>query len=137
MSHDIDDPRIRQKTRGAMARGTGADAVPRGAAGDTETRLQRKYWDHWADGSYRLRRLRPGLFKSDAKFDAGCGWPSWWKEVEAGRIERIEDHSHGMTRVECAGQLRQPPRHVFDARARAQGRALLHHSASIDFKPEG
>ncbi|MEZ5341425.1 MAG: peptide-methionine (R)-S-oxide reductase [Acidimicrobiales bacterium] len=52
-----------------------------------------------------MRCLRRTLFTSDAKFDSGTGWPSFFDEIEAGRVKRIEDRSHGMVRIEaqCAG----------------------------------
>ena len=36
----------------------------------------------------------------DTKFDAGCGWPSFFRPAESGAVEEAADHSHGMTRTE-------------------------------------
>ena len=77
MSDDTDDARYPVTASDQrVAQGAGPDAIPRRAAGATpNAHSPSKYWDHWADGSYRRRRLRQVLFQSDAKFDAGCGWP--------------------------------------------------------------
>lgn len=57
-----------------------------------------------ASGNYHCVCCGTLLFSSDTKFDAGCGWPSFWAEEGEGRIRRISDYSHGMVRVEvrCA-----------------------------------
>ncbi|GGY25079.1 peptide-methionine (R)-S-oxide reductase MsrB [Paludibacterium paludis] len=55
-------------------------------------------------GDYRCVCCDALLFRSDSKFDAGCGWPSFWEEALSGATVRIEDRSHGMVRTEvrCA-----------------------------------
>ena len=103
----------------------------------TERAFTGKYWDHWENGAYRCIGCGQVLFESEHKFDAGCGWPSWWKEIEPGRIERVVDNSHGMTRVEvrcanCGTHLG----HVFDDGPEPSGERYCINSAAIDFDPK-
>ena len=110
-------------------------AVTRQSA--TERAFSGKYWNHWADGTYRCVCCDALLFDADTKFDAGCGWPSFSAEIELGRIERVVDHSHGMVRVEvrcqqCGAHLG----HVFDDGPEPSGERYCINSASIDFRPD-
>ena len=110
-------------------------AVTRQSA--TERAFSGKYWNHWADGTYRCVCCDALLFDAGTKFDAGCGWPSFSAEIEQGRIERITDRSHGMVRVEvrcqqCGAHLG----HVFDDGPEPSGERYCINSASIDFRPD-
>lgn len=110
-------------------------AVTRQSA--TERAFSGKYWNHWADGTYRCVCCDALLFDANTKFDAGCGWPSFSAEIGQGRIERITDRSHGMVRVEvrcqqCGAHLG----HVFDDGPAPSGERYCINSASIDFSPD-
>ena len=48
----------------------------------------------------QVRGLRHAAVQSGTKFDAGCGWPSYWQPINSEVIRRVVDSSHGMVRVE-------------------------------------
>ena len=60
--------------------------------------------------SYACAACGAALFDSDAKFDSGCGWPSFTAPLEAAAVDNQVDRTHGMTRTEvlcsqCGGHL--------------------------------
>jgi peptide-methionine (R)-S-oxide reductase len=102
----------------------------------TERAFTGRYWDHFAQGDYRCICCGVKLFESDTKFDAGCGWPSYWQPAREGVVERVMDHTHGMIRVEvrcqnCGAHLG----HVFDDGPAPTGERFCINSAALDFKP--
>ena len=110
-------------------------AIARHAA--TERAFTGVYWNHWAPGVYHCVGCHTPLFTSDTKFDAGCGWPSYWQAIEDGRVERLVDRSHGMVRVEvrcaaCGSHLG----HVFDDGPEPTGERFCINSAAIHFAPD-
>jgi peptide-methionine (R)-S-oxide reductase len=111
-------------------------AVARQAA--TERAFTGEYWNHWdKDGHYRCVGCGEVLFSADNKFDAGCGWPSYWQAVDDDRVERVEDRTHGMLRVEvrcakCGSHLG----HVFDDGPEPTGERFCINSAAIHFAPD-
>ena len=100
----------------------------------TEPPFAGKYWNTFADGTYRCVGCGQVLFDSAAKFDAGCGWPSYSTAIAEGCVERVLDDSHGMRRVEvrcarCGSHLG----HVFDDGPAPTGERFCINSAAIDF----
>ena len=81
----------------------------------TEKAFTGEYYNLREEGIYRCVCCGTDLFRSDAKFDSGSGWPSFWTPVSDMNIRTNEDHSCGTARIEvtcarCDAHLG----HVFD-----------------------
>lgn len=81
----------------------------------TEPPFSGKYERYSPEGRYLCACCKEDLFSSDAKFNSGSGWPSFWKPAHDKNIEYVSDASHGMLRTEVnCGKCGSHLGHVFD-----------------------
>lgn len=73
--------------------------------GGTEPPGSGEYTSTKTMGVYQCRACNTELFRSDQKFDSGCGWPSFWGPLAKERVEYLRDDSTGSPRIEvrCTG----------------------------------
>jgi peptide-methionine (R)-S-oxide reductase len=104
----------------------------------TEQPFTGRYLHNDERGAYACVCCGQELFASDAKYDSGSGWPSFWLPLAGDRVAVRSDTSHGMIRREitcarCGAHLG----HVFEDGPRPSGLRYCVNSASLDFRPGG
>ena len=101
----------------------------------TEKPFTGKYYLHFEKGNYYCKACDEKLFESNMKFESSCGWPSFDDEVPGDKIKKLNDKSHGMTRIElqckkCNSHLG----HLFNDGPTITGLRYCVNSLSLNFK---
>lgn len=101
----------------------------------TEPPFTGQYVDTTEEGVYRCGACGNPLFRSDAKYHSGSGWPSFFEPVSSDAVEEVPDTSHGMRRTEirctaCGSHLG----HVFEDGPQPTGLRYCMNSLALDFE---
>jgi peptide-methionine (R)-S-oxide reductase len=98
----------------------------------TERPFTGEYWNTFTEGTYKCAACGYELFDSETKFDAHCGWPSFYDSIDKSHIKTAEDYKLGYKRTEimcarCGAHLG----HVFDDGPNPTGQRYCVNSISV------
>lgn len=102
----------------------------------TEYPFLGKYWNFNGIGTYHCAACGNRLFRSDAKFQSSCGWPSFFESVREDSVLYKPDDSFGMDRIEVlCGRCEAHLGHVFDDLTHT-GKSYCMNSIVLEFVPD-